>query len=426
MSLPPILELEQLDNTLTSLEPIEDSNESNSDTTNYNIKMLSQAIRDQNTTDVNTYLLKLIEQDSDDLTSLFSKNLIDLFFYTVLLEANSLSDDKESEDGVDYFQNAYTSINAIINNTSLVGQFPFTYGIGNIESRNYTFIIYILYEILYKNPNDNDTATTNISEIITNSISNIIDDVITIFENFTESVFKNIIVKGIQRIGDNLEDETVETYVNEISVNLRTTIINNSDNIKTFFLNLYNSLTSLDDTDTILHLYVSAIVKSIQIVGSSVLNFYQINKNIVETLISQQNSGRDTGENVSFTDTTYEEFKMRRKAEYLKHDPLRRNNYQQSRNYLTKKNDYARIAKSSTTKYRKMTNNKIKEIKPVFDTIRRARRSGNINNDNLSTILNNSQCSNTIILSNPGTNSGIYNSRTMLFLNPSIRFHSSL
>ena len=142
--------------------------------------------------------------------------------------------------------------------------------------------------------------------------------------------------------------------------------------------------------------------------------------------IRDRNSGRDTGENVSFTDTTYEEFKMRRKAEYLKHDPLRRKNYQQSRNYLTKKNEYARIAQSSTTKYRKMTNNKIKEIKPVFDTIRRARRSGNINNDNLATILNNSQCSNTIILSNPATNSGIYNSRTMLFLNPSIRFHSSL
>ena len=355
MSLPPILELEQLDNTLTSLEPIEDSNESNSDTTNYNIKMLSQAIRDQNTTDVNTYLLKLIEQDSDDLTSLFSKNLIDLFFYTVLLEANSLSDDKESEDGVDYYDKALTSINAINSSVVSKNEFPLTYGVANIESRNYTFIIYILYEILYKNPNDNDTATTNISEIITNSISNIIDDVITIFENFTESVFKNFIVKGIQRIGDNLEDETVETYVNEISVNLRTTIINNSDNIKTFFLNLYNSLTSLDDTDTILHLYVSAIVKSIQIVGSSVLNFFQINKNIVETLISEQNSGRDTGENVSFTDTTYEEFKMRRKAEYLKHDPLRRKNYQQSRNYLTKKNEYARIAQSSTTKYRKMT-----------------------------------------------------------------------
>ena len=64
--------------------------------------MLSQAIRDQNTTDVNTYLLKLIEQDSDDLTSLFSKNLIDLFFYTVLLKTAFLMIKKV--DCVDYFQ----------------------------------------------------------------------------------------------------------------------------------------------------------------------------------------------------------------------------------------------------------------------------------------------------------------------------------
>ena len=38
MSLPPILELEQLDNTLTSLQPVGDSDESDSGTTNYNIK----------------------------------------------------------------------------------------------------------------------------------------------------------------------------------------------------------------------------------------------------------------------------------------------------------------------------------------------------------------------------------------------------
>ena len=127
MSLPPILELEQLDNTLTSLQPVGDSDESDSGTTNYNIKMLSQAIRDQNKTDVNTYLLKLIEQDSDDLTSLFSKNLIDLFFYTVLLEANSLSDDKESDDGVDYYDKALTSINAINSSVVSKNEFPLTY-----------------------------------------------------------------------------------------------------------------------------------------------------------------------------------------------------------------------------------------------------------------------------------------------------------
>ena len=115
-----------------------------------------------------------------------------------------------------------------------------------------------------------------------------------------------------------------------------------------------------------------------------------------------KNEGRDNGKNVSFSETTYEEYKMRRKAEYLTHEPKLKKNAQVNKNFTTKKQTYSTLAKSSHTKYGKISRSMLKRLK------------------------NKTSCTTSVIVSNPGTNSGVYNSRNLLFLDTNVDFHSNI
>ena len=108
--------------------------------------------------------------------------------------------------------------------------------------------------------------------------------------------------------------------------------------------------------------------------------------------------GRETGQDISFSDTiTYDDLKMRRKAEILKYT-----NNKITNNLNNKKINYSYHAKSSRSKYKSMTNSRIKSLKQ-------------------------SQiCENKDIILKTGINSGIKNSKSLLFLNPSIPFYSQI
>ena len=132
------------------------------------------------------------------------------------------------------------------------------------------------------------------------------------------------------------------------------------------------------------------------------LNYYNTQKNNVDSLISMKNEGRDNGKNISFLETTYEEYKMRRKSEYLTHEPKLKKNAQINKNFTTKKGNYSTLAKSSHTKYGKLSRSMLKRLK------------------------NQSSCTTSVVVSNPGTNSGVYNSRTLLFLDTNVDYHSTI
>ena len=105
--------------------------------------------------------------------------------------------------------------------------------------------------------------------------------------------------------------------------------------------------------------------------------------------------GRETGKNIDFSLYSYNTLKMRRKAEVLQYN---KKEFQTQ----NKKQLYSQLSNSRKTKYKSMTNARIKQLKT------------SLNCENISTI------------KNPSTNSGVRNGRTQLFLNTSVPYYEQI
>ena len=109
-------------------------------------------------------------------------------------------------------------------------------------------------------------------------------------------------------------------------------------------------------------------------------------------------ANRATGENISFDTYSYEELKMRRKAEVLKHN---KHNINTSNSNNTKKSNYSRIAKGGSS-YKNLTNARLKSLK------------------------NAQTCNNDKIIETSSSNSGVYGGKTILYVNNNIPYQDSL
>lgn len=113
------------------------------------------------------------------------------------------------------------------------------------------------------------------------------------------------------------------------------------------------------------------------------------------TIVTPVIEGRETGNNIDFTEYSYDELKMRRKAtilQYVKSDS-------QSKN---KKLFYSHLAKTSKSKYRSISNSHIKQL------------------------LKNQNCLGKTIVKKPSTNAGIRAGNTLLFLNKTVPYYSNI
>ena len=105
--------------------------------------------------------------------------------------------------------------------------------------------------------------------------------------------------------------------------------------------------------------------------------------------------GRDTGQNIDFTLYSYDTLKMQRKATILQYNKKE----SQSQN---KKQLYSQLAKTTKTKYKSMTNNRINAL------------------------IESQNCENTTIIQKKSTNSGVKNGKTLLFLTKNVPYYSSI
>tara|TARA_B100001093_G_C26788281_1_gene997730 strand:+ start:335 stop:853 length:519 start_codon:yes stop_codon:yes gene_type:complete len=105
--------------------------------------------------------------------------------------------------------------------------------------------------------------------------------------------------------------------------------------------------------------------------------------------------GRSTGKNIQMTETnpSYEIYKMRRKAGVLK-------SYNQQKE--SSRSSFAYFARSGKSKYKSMTNARIKSL------------------------IESRKCLTQPILTKPASNSGVFGDNTPLNLDPQYTFHSSL
>lgn len=101
--------------------------------------------------------------------------------------------------------------------------------------------------------------------------------------------------------------------------------------------------------------------------------------------------GRLTGNSIDFETFSYDQLKMRRKAEILR---------MKNKEFDTKQKNYSKIVRGVTAKF--SSQNKIRRL------------------------AESQKCSNVIILEKPAINSGIRNDNTNLYLNTSIPFYSQL
>ena len=108
------------------------------------------------------------------------------------------------------------------------------------------------------------------------------------------------------------------------------------------------------------------------------------------TQVTPITTGRDTRDIIDFSKITYNDRAMRRKAEVLKYKKNINNNKFSS--------SYAYFAKSGKSKYRSMTNNRIKSL------------------------LENQKCLNAPPISKPSSNSGIFGGKTSLILDSNIEY----
>lgn len=104
-------------------------------------------------------------------------------------------------------------------------------------------------------------------------------------------------------------------------------------------------------------------------------------------------NGRYQGRNISFKFNTYEDYQMRRKLEVLK---------SYNKNNESKKSNYSYFANSGKSKYKHMTNKRIKSL------------------------LDSQVCVNSNIIVKPATNSGVFGDSTMLYLDPNVKFHTNI
>jgi hypothetical protein len=111
------------------------------------------------------------------------------------------------------------------------------------------------------------------------------------------------------------------------------------------------------------------------------------------TNVTPDTTGRDTGQNIDFLLYEYDDLKMRRKAEVLRHS--------QNKHIRSKKSSYSEIAKGNGS-FRNVSNYRIKQL------------------------VENNNCQNQIEFLNKATFSGVRGDNTVLYLDENIPFYSTI
>ena len=114
-----------------------------------------------------------------------------------------------------------------------------------------------------------------------------------------------------------------------------------------------------------------------------------------DDVVTPNIDGRESGRNIDFTVYSYNSLKMRRKAEVLQYN--KKETQSQNKNQL-----YSQLANSTKTKYKSMTNARIKQL------------------------IESQNCENTSVIKTKSTNSGVKNGKKLLFLNPSVPYYSNI